>query len=332
MAKCWSQVEPATALPRFPPQNFMIRLPTAGQLQVALQPRAMLTPPLYCLMARVLVAGGISNDASALSSAELYDPATNSWSAAGSLDTARYTHTATLLPNGKVLVAGGWDSGIKGSTLAKALASAELYDPATNSWSSADNLATARYVHSATLLSNGKVLVAGGWGGNALADAIPNAPIPTNALASAELYDPVANTWSKAGNLASARYNHTATLLPSGKVLLVGGRGDCPTCTELYDPNSNSWSKAKDLPGARYNHTATLLPNGKVLVAGGTDGPALASAELYDPSTDSWSAASNINVARGLHTATRLLNGAVLVVGGWGKSALTAVASSELFR
>ncbi|MDE1962152.1 MAG: hypothetical protein KGH80_11190, partial [Xanthomonadaceae bacterium] len=133
-----------------------------------------------------------------------YDPATNSWSAAGSLATARYIHTATLLPSGKVLAAGGDSS--SGN-----LASAELYDPATNSWSAAGSLANARYYHTATLLASGKVLVAGGYN--------------SGALASAELYDPASDSWSAAGLLSAARYAHTATLLPSGKVLVAGGLG-----------------------------------------------------------------------------------------------------------
>jgi N-acetylneuraminic acid mutarotase len=228
-------------------------------------------------------------------------------------------------------VTGGWYSGIKGSALARALTSAELYDPVTNTWSAAGNLTTARYLHTATLLPNGKVLIVGGWGGNALAEALPSAPIPTSALSSTELYDPANKTWSTGGNLETARYSHTATLLPNGKVLLAGG-GNCLNCAELYDPVGNNWSKAKNLGHGRYNHTATLLPTGKVLVAGGSDGFALVSTELYDPATDNWSATVNLNIARSLQNATRLLNGSVLVVGGWGESALAALPSTELFK
>ena len=143
-----------------------------------------------------------------------------------SLATARYHHTATLLPSGKVLVAGGQGTG------AVVLASAELYDPASNSWSAAGALATARENHTATLLPSGKVLVAGGQqvdGGVA--------------LPSAELYDPASNTWSAAGSLAAARAHHTTTLLPSGKVLVAGGSGSSGVLAsaELYDPAGNTW-------------------------------------------------------------------------------------------
>jgi N-acetylneuraminic acid mutarotase len=122
----------------------------------------------------------------------------------GSLGTLRAQHTATLLPNGKVLVAGGIDSSFN------PLASAELYDPATGTWTATGSLVTARYSHTATLLPNGKVLVSGGF----------NSSVP---LASAELYDPASGTWTATGSLSTARRIHTATLLPNGKVLVSGG-------------------------------------------------------------------------------------------------------------
>ncbi len=229
----------------------------------------------------------------------------------GSLATARGFHTATLLPSGKVLVAGGVDSS------SAPLASAELYDPATGTWAATGSLATARYFHTATLLSNGKVLVAGGAGGN-------------NNTAIAELYDPTTGTWASTGTLATARSQHTATLLPNGKVLVVGGwsPGGYLASAQLYDPATGIWSPTGSLATARDWHTATLLANGKVLVAGGeTSGSAiLASAEVYDPTPGTWSATGALATARRYFTATALANGKVLAVGGQ-----TSGASTELY-
>jgi WD40 repeat protein len=218
----------------------------------------------------------------------------------GSLATARNGHTATMLPNGKVLVAGGFD----GNSI---LASAELYDPASGTWSATGSLATARAYHTATLLPNGKVLVAGG-GNN-----------------SAELYDPASGTWSATGSLATARAYHTATLLLNGKVLIVAGEGNSApfvlASAELYDPASGTWSATGSLAVARAGqpsgHTATLLPNGKVLVAGGGNSNSiLTSAELYDPASGTWSATGSFATPRSGHTATLLSNGKVFVAGG----------------
>lgn len=174
----------------------------------------------------------------------------------------------------------------------------------TNAWAPASHLNTARYGHTSTLLSSGKVLVAGGSG--------------SASLASAELYDPATDTWSAAGSLATARVFHTATLLPSGKVLVTGGRdgGSIFASAELYDPTSDAWTSAGTLSATRYGHTATLLPSGKVLVVGGSGGPVRASADLYDPATNTWSAAAPLAAARYLHTATLLPSGKVLVTAG----------------
>ena len=143
------------------------------------------------------------------------------------------------------------------------------------------SLTTARLIHTATLLNNGKVLVAGGT---------PDFNTP---LSSAELYDSASGTWTATGSLNTARFFHTATLLPNGKVLVAGGTangsGNGLSSAELYDPASGTWSATGNLNTARSAHTATLLPNGKVLVTGGqgTGGGFLTSAELYDPSTGS---------------------------------------------
>ncbi|WP_395832651.1 kelch repeat-containing protein [Archangium violaceum] len=259
---------------------------------------------------KVLVVGG--NDGTArLSSAELYDPVFETWSATGSLNQVRVAHTATLLPNGKVLVAGGYE-GHDGRT---GIASAELYEPSTGTWSSTGPLNRARAFHTATLLPGGKVLVVGGSTGD-------------TPLTSAEVYDSVSGTWSSTGPLSHARYNHTATFLPGGKVLVVGGNdGSEPLSScEVYDPASGTWSSADSLMQARSNHTATLLPGGKLLVVAGIGSDSLVSAEVYDPATGAWSWAGSLTYARSGHTTTLLPGGKLLVVGG--NNALT---SAELY-
>jgi N-acetylneuraminic acid mutarotase len=249
---------------------------------------------------KVLVTGGYYyyfGTPTYLATAEVYDPATGTWSTTASMSTRRYHHTATLLPNGKVLVTGGFGS-------SSSLATAEVYDPATGTWSATGSMASARYHHTATLLPNGKVLVTGGYG--------------SGHLATAEVYDPATGTWSTTGSMASSRYQHTATLLPNGKVLVTGGyRSSSVATAEVYDPATGTWSTTGTMASARYVHTATLLPNGKVLVVGGyRSSTPLATAELYDPSTGTWSATGSMLSARSSHTATLLPNGTVLAAGG----------------
>ena len=253
---------------------------------------------------QVLAAGGYLG-------AELFDPTTSTWSAAGSFGTARGGHTATLLASEKVLVAGGFDG-------TNYLSSAMLYDPAANIWSITGSLASARDEYTATLLPSGKVLAVGGLNGVDLTGG------------GAELYDAATNTWSAAANPVTGRFRHTATLLSSGKVLIAGGQngGGYVSTAELYDPAANTWSAAGSLTTARYNHTATLLPSGKVLVTGGVNSVYLATAELYDPAGNTWSAAGSLATARASHAATLLPNGKVLASGGYNGSYL---ASTEVY-
>jgi len=259
---------------------------------------------------RVLVAGGVDKGINALASAELYDPAAGTWTLTGSLTTPRVFHTATLVSSGRVLVSGGADAGAGSVPPGETLASAELYDPVTGTWSATGSLATGRENHTATLLPSGNVLVAGGY---------HIGPPVAECLASAELYDPVDGTWSATGSLLTARELHTATLLPSGRVLVSGGNAfNTLGSAELYDPVNGTWSATGSLAAIRQNHTATLLPSGGVLVAGGMDTlyNTLASTELYDPLTGMWTAAGSLATGRADHTATLLLSGGVLVAGG----------------
>ena len=237
------------------------------------------------------------------------------WAAAGSMNTVRLNQTGTLLPNGKVLVAGGYGSGNV------YLSSAELYDPATGTWTATGSMNTARAEHTATLLPNGKVLVAGGNGSGGV-------------LASAELYDPASGTWTTTGSMATARFEHMTVLLANGQVLVVGGEGSSSdlASAELYNPATGTWSPTGSLNTARWFHTATLLANGKVLVAAGYhNSVSLVSAELYDPATGTWTATGSMNAARYYHRATLLPNGKVLVSGGTVTPGGPFLTSAELY-
>ncbi len=211
---------------------------------------------------KVLVAGGVCGTCSPGNPgiAELYDPATGSWTSAGWMRWGRFDHTSTLLKNGNVLAAGTAWSG----------ASAELYDPATGSWIDTASMLVGRSKHTAILLNDGKVLVAGGYGGGA----------------SVELYDPSAGIWSATGNMGDARVFHTATRLANGRVLVTGSAvgGDIGIWPQLdtaeeYDPASGSWGTRTFMRTGRSGHTATLLNDGRVLVAGGVQ---LISCDFFD--------------------------------------------------
>lgn len=317
----------------------------------------------------VLVAGGIGATPGDLASTLRYDPAVDVWTRVGDLANARFDHTATLLDGpacatgdrpswcGRVLVTGGT---MGGTVTDFPTASAELYDPPTGTWIPAGHMAIARTEHTATLLADGRVLVAGG--------ASPSGPDATTVVgtATAEIYDPGANSWSATGSMGVARFDDTATRLHDGRVLVVGGAVSAEPyhfnrSAELFDATSGTWRPAAIPDEARGAHTATLLPDGRVLVAGG--GPflvepmetarpdALASVEVYDPATDTWSSTRILNTARSRHTATLLDGpacrgpsapaycGGVLVAGGGGTAPnpdpgalATPMSSAELYR
>ena len=257
---------------------------------------------------QVLAVGGYRNDplkgAVALASAELYNPATGTWTYTGSLHTARWSHTATLLQNGEVLVAGGETLGPDGRI---SFASAELYNPATGTWTTTGSLHTARFDQTATLLQNGQVLVAGGNTGVFVG------------LASAELYTPATGKWKTTGSMTTVRRGHTMTLLQNGQVLVAGGSdgsGNLLASAELYNPSTGTWTLTGNLPHPLDGFTATLLQNGQVLAAAGNDGGYIACAELYDPSTGAWTLTGSLNQARAYQTAVLLQHGDVLVAGG----------------
>jgi hypothetical protein len=274
---------------------------------------------------KVLLAGGFVNsvwDYSGISGSydgtTLYDSVTGVFSGTGNMTANRGDHTATLLLNGKVLIAGGADQDPTGT----GLASAELYDPSTGTFTQTGSMAVGRFLHTATLLQNEKVLIVGG--------ALTSTSDPD---ATAELYDPATGIFTMTGAMKTAREQHTATLLADGRVLIVGGTtstgtGDLqPTATaEIYDPSTGSFSVTGSMAAARTYHTATLLQSGNVLVAGGDQN---STAEVYDPATGSFSMTGGMEIGRSGHTATLLPNGSVLVAGG---GIFAGLASAELYQ
>jgi N-acetylneuraminic acid mutarotase len=274
----------------------------------------------------VLLAGGFVNSvwdyggsSSSDNGAGLYDSATGVFSGTGNMTANRGDHTATLLANGKVLIAGGADQDPTGT----GLASAELYDPSTGTFTQTGSMAVGRFLHTATQLQNGRVLIVGG--------VLTSASDP---VATAEVYDPATGTFTMTGATATAREQHTATLLADGRVLIVGGTtstgtGDLhPTATvEVYDPSTGSFSVTGSMAEARTLHTATLLPSGKLLVAGGGDENS--TAEVYDPATGAFCTTGGMEIGRSGHTATLLPNGSVLVAGG---GIFAGLASAELYQ
>ena len=265
----------------------------------------------------VLVAVGQNPSASAISSAELYNPSANTWTYTGGLNTARANAMTVLLDNGEVLVAGGQSSNTGGY-----LSSAEIYNPSTSTWTATGSLPTACDAATATLLNNGEVLVAGGYNSS------------VGWLSTSELYNPSTGIWTTEGNMAVSRWYATATLLNTGEVLVAGGGSPYGvTDSELFNPSTGTWTATGSMNTARALATAALLANGQVLVAGGEDpsGNWLTSSELYNPSTGSWTPTTSMNTARTDASMTILANSEVLVAGGEASSG-SSISAAEVYQ
>jgi hypothetical protein len=268
---------------------------------------------------KVLILGGDNGKGTN----ELFDPATGTFSAVPPMLTPRYQHTATLLttgPNaGSVLITGGIDSNISTPSL---LSSAELYDPATNTFHPAGNMTAGRRNHAAVLLANGDVLIVGGSNG------VPKV---------AEVYSASSGAFhATSGLMVVWRFLPTATLLPSGKVLIVGGVDATPatagpvSSAELYDPSTGKFTATGSMAFARFDHFSILLPDGKVWVGGNGDqlNP-IAQYEEYDSATGTFSIAGSSQLVRTTFSANLLANGKILVVAG--SNSFEAVQGCELF-
>ncbi len=226
----------------------------------------------------------------------------------GNLLIRRFSQTATLLPNGKILIAGGMERNGKYD------ASAELYDPRTGRFTTTGSMSVARAGHTATLLPDGKVLIAGGSDGS------------DTSLATAELYDPATGSFHATGKLGGPRTGAVAVLLKNGNVLVIGGDGahefERLSSAELYDPTTGRFSPAGNMHVARLSHAAVLLEDGRVLIIGGSSAGRYphsqieASAEIYDPAKGAFTATGSLNTARHKLAAVLLTDGRVLIVGG----------------
>jgi hypothetical protein len=272
---------------------------------------------------RVLICGGTATGqvGGILASAELYDPAARTFAATGSMTVPRAGQTITMLRDGRVLVTGG----VKNVGFRSELASAEIYDPASGTFSATGSMSVPREGHTATLLRDGRVLVVGGSDNG------------THTLDTAEVYDPSIGAFSRAGHLNQPRVAHVAALLGTGKVLIAGGgRGGMPggyisyDTAELYNPSTRTFSPMlARMHYDRVGAAAVRLNDGRVLIVGGKSGKVMVgmrtlagmaplnTAEIYDPEAGVFVATGNMSAPHYLATATMLNNGNVLVVGGY---------------
>ena len=293
---------------------------------------------------RVLITGGYQQDARGkgtdLASAELYDPSTGTFTPTGDMTTSREWHSATLLPDGHVLIVGGLPeaNGYPSSS--------EVYDPATGIFTRSGNMTAAHVSHSANLLGNGKVLITGyptaelydpatgvftpeGSAKNYLGTALLNdGKILIASYGDVSLYEVTGDSLKLLTNWPGSKfYYQTATVLANGKVLIAGGEDDYGEITSdeplLFDPRPGTLESIGLMLLSRVDHTATLLPGGRVLIAGGYSSggyssgiPAVTEAEEYDPSTGSFTYAGNDKWLRDGPTATLLPDGTVLIAGG----------------
>ena len=332
---------------------------------------------------RILVAGGRSDGRTGLATAELYDPSSGTWTATGSMTLGRFAHTAVLLADGRVLVVGGVPFSFSCADPPTST-SAEIYNPATGTWTRTGDLAFGRASAVAVVLADGRVLVTGGgrcgvirnqaeifdpaagtWTTTGSMNTVRRSPaavrlgdgrvlvaggtgaFPFASLASAEIYDPSSGTWTPTGAMHDPRVwtsddESAANFLmplPDGRILTAGGLNRCSesgcdlaflAAAEVFDPASGSWSSTGSMATGRYRHQMAVLSTGQVFAAGGrTGGAVLGSAEVYDPATGTFTSGGSLATARQDYPATPLGDGRVLLSGGQGLAG--ALRSAELY-
>ncbi|NLO91196.1 MAG: hypothetical protein GX410_04295 [Elusimicrobia bacterium] len=297
---------------------------------------------------KVLAAGGADGSDLPLDTAELYDPAANTWTPTVGIGIAFGHHATAVVSNGKVMLSGGKDAGSISSNVA-------IYDPAAGSWSISGGLNTARYGHTMTLLRDGIVLVTGGTGDSGTlksceiynakdslwidigemptartghrAVLLPSAKVLVMSVdqydGSTSVYDPDTNAWTAGGAMVLPRSDSLMAVLRDGKVLVAGGLYDnhgsslYTNRAEIYNPDTNTWSEVAGMHQSRDKVDLVLLPDGRVLAAGGDASSSSNSAEIYDPDSDSWSLTANSTYSSSMfgQSAVLMSNGRVLVAG-----------------
>ncbi|GAB3951914.1 hypothetical protein GCM10029976_089200 [Kribbella albertanoniae] len=294
---------------------------TPGELTVARDGHTLTT----LLNGRALAIGGTGTE----TSAEIFDPVTNTWSAVPDpLTVGRSGHTATRLKSGLVLIAGGT------STDGRALASAELFDPATRKWTAVPSMSEARTDHQAVLIGE-QVLVIGG--------RRPTGDTQSAPIAFCEIFNPADKTWTVTADLTAPRSGHQATLLADGGVLVTGGDASGVAVARRFDPASQRtaevyrdgvWKRVKDLPTGRSHHHSIRIASGEVVVIGGSTGPAhdagFRSVLVYHPAKDTWRSTGPLGTGRTDFAAALLPDGRLLVAGGIERSTVS-VSTAELF-
>ncbi|MBN8480365.1 MAG: hypothetical protein J0L88_02110 [Xanthomonadales bacterium] len=255
----------------------------------------------------VIAIGGSLGNSSA--QVERFDPSAGTWSSLNAMVEARDNHAVVELQDGSILVIGGRKLVNGAGTI---LSSVERFDPATGQWEARASLAAARMNHTATLLANGEVLVAGGYTSS-----------PAGAMTTAEIYNPVTNQWRAASPLPEPRMNQHAVTIASGEVMLAGGNveafGAGATVGLIYDPVQDAWRSSAPSTLARRNTSVERLPDGRVAVIGGgspSELPVAGSAEIYDPASNAWTPLLTLVERRFLPETVVLPSGNVLVIGG----------------
>jgi len=225
----------------------------------------------------------------------------NTWKSVGPMTTERADHTATLLKDGRVLITGGFKGAGNSFTV---LDSAEIFNPNNNTFTSVGNMTTPRTFHTATLLLDGRVLIAGG-----------NSDVAGTNLNSAEIFNPITNTFSSVGNLNSKRFYHTENLLSDGRVLIAGGNNIAIKSTEIFDPNTSIFTPGPDMNMPRAHHASTRLNDGRILLVNGLVIGSIMSVDIYNPASNIFTSATSSAEQLGL-SVTTLSNGKVLIFGG----------------